>query len=394
MRAVIILLSLYISIGTIAVSDVDCYASSKEISACGRGTIIKDNTARARNIAVQDAMRNAIEMGLGSLLDSQTLVQNDELIRDRIYTQSSGYLREYIIVSEGPVQDGNAYEVCLKAKVQLASIENDLRALGVLRNRIGDLRFMSLYVPRRDSSLPGNSAAVAAAREAVNETFIAKGFRVLEEDLSRAVQIDIERPSGVSNLRSISSRAFKSAADLLLVLDVGAVRRTELSNQRFAEFSFDVRLQAVAPQTADIISSSGDYVQVRTLRAALDEAVQNPMAEEQVKQLATQVAGTVLSDTVSYFGRQVHEGSRYSCLFTNFDQNERFTIVEVIENLTGFKGMDVRNESFKAFEVDIRFLGKKIEFQRELNEALTQKGIHGKFPETSGNTLRLIKSGK
>jgi len=78
-------------------------------------------------------------------------------------------------------------------------------------------------------------------------------------------------------------------------------------------------------------------------------------------------------------------------LFKNFDENEIFTIVGLIENLSGFKGKDVRNASFKEFEIDVNYLGKKFDFQRKLYEVLRQNGIYANFQKSNGNTLCLIK---
>ena len=49
--------------------------------------------------------------------------------------------------------------------------------------------------------------------------------------------------------------------------------------------------------------------------------------------------------------------------------------------------MDVRNQRFKTFEVDVQYLGKRFDFQRALYEALIQHGIHVRFQEGVGNTL-------
>lgn len=384
---------LYVAMGLVVISYASvCCAALKMIDACGTASIVNGNISRARTMALQNAQRNAVEMGLGTVIDSQTMVQNDQLIRDRIYSQSSGYVKNYSILSEGHTRVGNTYEVCLRAKVQLANIKDDLRALGILRQQIGNRRFITVYVPERRVSLPGSCRVVVAAEQAVNEAFIRKGFLVLDKALVRDVQREIGHSGRASlSLDAISALALKKAADLLLVLDVGSVKRTELTNEYFAEVSFDVSLQVVAPATAEIIASRNDYTNVRTARRAIDNVNENLISETEIRQLASNVAESVLGDTVAYFGRQVQGGTRYSCLFKNFDENEIFTIVGLIENLSGFKGKDVRNANFKDFEIDVNYLGKKFDFQRKLYEVLRQNGIYANFQKSNGNTLYLIK---
>ena len=384
---------LYVAMGLVVISYASvCRAALKMVDACGIASIVNGNISRARTMALQNAQRNAVEMGLGTVIDSQTMVQNDQLIRDRIYSQSSGYVKNYSILSEGHTPIGNTYEVCLRAKVQLANIKDDLRALGILRQQVGNRRFIIVYVPRRHVSLPGSCRAVVAAEQAVNEAFIRKGFLVLDKDLVRDVQREIGRSGRASlSLDAITALALKKAADLLLVLDVGSAKRTELTNEYFAEVSFDVSLEVVALATAEIIASLNDHTNVRTARRAIDDVNENPISETKIRQLASNVAESVLGDTVAYFGKQVYGGTRYSCLFKNFDENEIFTIVGLIENLSGFKGKYVRNASFKDFEIDVNYLGKKFDFQRKLYEVLRQNGIYANFQKSNGNTLCLIK---
>ena len=384
---------LYVAMGLIVISYASvCCAALKMVDACGTASIVNENISRARTMALQNAQRNAVEMGLGTVIDSQTMVQNDQLIRDRIYSQSSGYVKNYTILSEGHTHTGNTYEVCIRAKVQLANIKDDLRALGMLRQQIGNRRFITVYVPGRRISLPGSCRAVVAAEQAVNKAFIRKGFLVLDKALVRDVQREIGHSGRASlSMDAISAMVLKKAADLLLVLDVGSVKRTELTNEYFAEVSFDVSLQVVAPATAEIIASRKDCKNVRTARRTIDDVNESLISETEIRQLASNVAESVLGGTVAYFGRQVQSGTRYSCLFKNFDENEIFTIVGLIENLSGFKGKDVRNASFKDFEIDVNYLGKKFDFQRELYEVLRQNGIYANFQKSNGNTLCLIK---
>ena len=51
----------------------------------GVGAIIDGNRARARDIAVQDALRKAVEQAMGIYVNAETIVQNAVLIRDNIY---------------------------------------------------------------------------------------------------------------------------------------------------------------------------------------------------------------------------------------------------------------------------------------------------------------------
>ena len=45
-------------------------------------------------------LENAVEQAVGTMVDSTTLVKNNMLINDEIYTQSRGYITNYTILSK------------------------------------------------------------------------------------------------------------------------------------------------------------------------------------------------------------------------------------------------------------------------------------------------------
>ncbi len=63
-------------------------------------TILAEGQGPTREAALYAAMRQAVERVVGTLIDSQTLVQNNMLLKDEIYAKSRGYIRDYTIVKE------------------------------------------------------------------------------------------------------------------------------------------------------------------------------------------------------------------------------------------------------------------------------------------------------
>jgi len=368
------------------------YAISNAVIASGTAPIISGNTSRARIQAIAHAQRNAVEKGIGTLIDSQTVVQNALLIQDKIYSQASGYITDYSIISEGPTPDGTTYEVCIQAQVQVANIKDDLRALGILRQQIGNPRFIAVYIPETDSSAYRHSRVVKAAERAINEVFVNKGFVVLDRMFINHVYHEIEWPGHI-DIDDLSALALKYRADLLLVYDVVAAKKVGGTSKYFGGISLDLALRAVAPATRDIIASKQGDTYVRTPKTTTGSYYENTMAAKAVTKLAKRVSEALVGDTVAYFERQIHGGTRYECWFRNFDQKEIFTIVEIIENMAGFKDKNIRNQSPKDFQVDVNYQGKKFDFQRELYSGLKNQGIEIEFQQAEGNRFLVFKAG-
>lgn len=94
----------------------------------------------ARDHAIDDALRKAVEQGVGAYINSETQVNNFQLISDEIYSRTRGYVSSYRIINEE--QDGDLYRVVIRAVVNTDGIENDLAAIGILLGEQGRPRIM------------------------------------------------------------------------------------------------------------------------------------------------------------------------------------------------------------------------------------------------------------
>lgn len=97
----------------------------------GTGLIINDDVASARNNAISDALRHAVEQAVATLIPGQSLEKKSQAIRDRIYARSDQYIRDYRINNEKQVQ--KFYVVNVRSAVFIDSIRDDLQTLGLLK---------------------------------------------------------------------------------------------------------------------------------------------------------------------------------------------------------------------------------------------------------------------
>ncbi len=346
-----------------------------------------------RKSAIADAQRAAVEQGIGALIDSKTRVANFEVLQDRIYSRASGYVTNYNILSEGKSPDGSIYTVTMRADVQTASIKNDLKAIGILMAQIGNPRFMAIYIPETRSSMHRDSRVVRAAEQAINGVFARKGFIVLDKMFVNDVYSEIEQAGRIDvDMDDLSALALKYKADLLLVYDVHAASKTGGSSRYFGGVIVEIALRAVAPATADLIAQKSGDLYVKTIKAA-GNYYENMQAAKASDKLGKAIADALIEDTLSYFERAVHAGTRFDVWFRNFSEQETYVIVDVIEGMTAFKDKHVRNESPGNFQLDVNYQGRKFDFKRELYRGLQNQGILFDTQQAKGNRFLLFKKG-
>ena len=113
------------------------------IESQGVAAIVQGNLDISRDKAVEDALRNAVEQATGSLIENETLVENYQLLSDKIYSQSRGYVQSYEVLDEKA--EAGLYRVTIQANVASGELKNDLRALNILMRQVRKPRVMVLF---------------------------------------------------------------------------------------------------------------------------------------------------------------------------------------------------------------------------------------------------------
>jgi hypothetical protein len=131
------------------------------------------DTAAARDAALADAQRRAVEQGVGLYLRADALVANLALVRDEIYRNAQGYVQSYCILDEGVTPDRLGYRVHIEAQVRTLALDGDLRGVAERLRLAG--------APRVHIALTG-SAYARTARDLLADHLLQQGFAVLGGD--------------------------------------------------------------------------------------------------------------------------------------------------------------------------------------------------------------------
>ncbi len=140
-------------------------AAAKNVTVTGTGLTATD--------AENDALRAAVENTLGVLVDAETLVQNNMLISDQIYTQSRGFVNEYHVVNREEV--GGVWRVTINATVDdqpNSKLMNELTRLGIINVQLRNPK-IAVYVPEQhlNYALGGAGGETAIVKALLNAGF-------------------------------------------------------------------------------------------------------------------------------------------------------------------------------------------------------------------------------
>ncbi|MFN6944739.1 MAG: hypothetical protein ACK4ND_07305 [Cytophagaceae bacterium] len=212
-----------------------CFAQngeSTEVNAKGIGV--------KRDDALQDALRGAVSQAAGVALSSETSVENFEVLRDAIITNTKGYIESYTVVKEGLVA-GN-YEVNIRAKVSLKPMKADFN---LLTNAIGGVRFLVMYDPAgvKAEDLELYDFAV----ERVNSYLSSKRYRYIDKRRFDALKNEamnmMEDDIGAGNISYVQQLGIMADAQFIIqVSGINITSRSEAFDTRTSsKVSIEVR---------------------------------------------------------------------------------------------------------------------------------------------------------
>ena len=242
----------------------------------------------ARDHAIDDALRKAVEQGVGTYIDSETQVNNFQLISDNIYSKTSGYVSSYRIIDEG--ESNGLYRVVVRAIVKTDNIESDLAAIGILLGEQGRPRVMVIVKELGSMSELSNTGTLMSSmmfETMILDNFREQGFPVVDAATVAGI---IER----DQLKMILEGDDETAT--LLGLEAGA----EIVISGTALHTEESRVIAGSPRNIHEFQVSSRAINTRTgsLMAGSALTVSLPFSESQARTQAADSTSNYLSSAI------------------------------------------------------------------------------------------------
>jgi hypothetical protein len=239
-------------------------APAMEVTAKGYGTIYGNDKAAARDRALEDAQRKAVEQAMGTMISSESITQNYQLIDDRILSLSSGYIKSYSIVSESTA--GGELEIEIAAKVGMEKLSDSLQTIKSLIRRMDKPKIMVLIAEQSireeeqtDADKDSGSVVLSAtnlgiAENALIEYFRAKGFEFVDRQ-ALAGRIEVADPLTLVNDKE-RIRKIAHLTDAQVVIFGQAQSRTGGKVSGIYSGQANISLRALKTDTGEIIAAS------------------------------------------------------------------------------------------------------------------------------------------
>ncbi len=236
------------------------------VSAEGMAAIRNNDKAMARDSAIEDALRKAVEQAVGTMVSSETRVENYQLLSDKIYTKTQGYIQNYRIISEASVEP--IYKVTVQATVAMGDLKNDLSAIDLILARKHKPRVIFLIAEQNIGHEQyrywwGNHASetdLSVTETVLVEKFREKGFNVVDH-AAKAGNMSVSKDYRVMNLNDNTAVSLGNQydADVVIVGKALAKYVGNVMNSSMKSCQANVTARAIRTDTGAFIASTSSH---------------------------------------------------------------------------------------------------------------------------------------
>lgn len=357
-----------------------------QVEAEGMAAVLNNNVAGARKQAILNAQRNAVEQGVGTLVDSRTVVKNMDLIRDEILTSSQGFVAKYVVLSEGVTPDRANFKVRIKATVSDKLLKDRLAALRILHQKMGNKRIMVIYQSNNKNALERNHGANRAALQTIRQELNKAGFRLFNESATKKVYSQIERATRTDRpVEDLIAMALDQRADLLVRFENIAGKRGAKGGMFSAAFS-TIRLSVfdtnTGRQVADAQTEAKQLLQAKAGAYDWEKALSDASSKA-----SRQASNEAINNIANYYKQVDSQGFNYLVVFRNFDDDEKDVILDFMENTRGFKDLSELKNTRDYMEIELFSDQNTSRLRRMIRSGLKEKGIQLQVQSTSRNRI-------
>ncbi len=358
-------------------------SESTKVQSLGQAAIYGTDVAMARDKALEDAMRKAVEQAVGAMVSSETVTENFELISDKIFSKSRGYVRKYKVLSEGKEEGAGIYQVKIEAVVASGNLNNDLQGVLAVLKAKNMPRVLIMVAEQNIGQANGGMVftQLNAVENAFMDSWTPKGFKFVDRQALQGKLSTGPAVSNDANAAQVKELSDMTGAELVVIgqavaNDVGPIMGTQMHSVRA-----NISVRAINPDNGNVVASS---IQTQAV-GHIDPTTGGTQALAKVAQKA---ADDLLKKVMAVWESEVAGPSQVKLTVKNVSKS-RFlrAFSEVLRNQV--RGVaDVRQRSYKSkvaeLEVDIKGSAQ------DLAEELEDKKFPGfavEIDEVTANTV-------
>lgn len=323
------------------------------VEVTGVSVINNGNLGLAKDEALKDAKRVAVQEVLGSVVSARTDVKNLQLVQSSVTSKSEGLIETFSILNSAAVSTVE-YQVKIKAKVSMVLINKAIEEVVASQ---GKPRMMVLL----DESFNGRADGNKIAQTEIEMQFIAQGFPFV--DRSTVEKIVASNRRKIASAMSGDNSAARSigvdaGAEIILVGTSRVKEAGKIADSQLISMQADVNVRVIDINTGKILTAGQDHGAYPHINAESG-------AVSAVKKAVTPLREKLVSDIVRLW--DINRGNTIALLVTGLDYEKLMVLRgELVEKVRGVKAVNPKGSAGKAAKLEIEFEGSSFDLADRL----------------------------
>ncbi len=360
---------------------------TKTVTADGVAAVQQGAVDIARDAAIEDAQKKAVEQAIGVFIDSQTQVENFQLISDNILAQTKGYIKRYNLVDERV--DGALLRVRITAEVALGKLSDDLSAIGILMARMHKPRTMILIAEQNIGSElrawwaepRGQETDIGVVENSFMDKFTEKGFEFIDHQVA-AKEIKVTSAYRTPYLSAAQAKTLGNQADAEVVIIGKAVAKF------YADIGGGMKSVQADLSTRAVRTDTGQVIATATTHGAAVHIAETTAGIEAMRKAANQAAEEMLTKILAVYSRETGGTRPVTITITGLTKAQLVKFKDALRNqVRGIK--DLHERSFNGATAKISVDSKSS--AQILSDELTMKDFGTFSVEVTGSTANSLE---
>ena len=340
--------------------------------------VIVQGTGVSRANALANAFRQAVEETAGVFIETRTVVEYGELIKDEIVSHARGYVSHYLIINEKEEPDG-IYFIEIDATVDSGLINQHVEDLEILMSMAGHPKVVIFGIDDDMQSISTIIDEFAPLTKTVVDVFHEKfRFDVMDWETLLAKHPEV---SGKLDKKAAVLFARQAGAELAVMIKLNAKPKKE-------DIEGELILESVRLSDAFFLGKKEAYFKTSHLPEKENDRIKLTINE--AKENVFGISVTLARKMVEGLQREVEarKGLRYSIRFIDFPKGnaERFFKEKVI-SLSGHVQNKVEKGTDNQFIASYWSLLSNDDLFELIKKALDEEGCNYKS-KLEGRSLK------
>ncbi len=295
-------------------------AAEKKVTVEGFGAVVNGNVELAKKEATEDALRRALEMVMGAAVSAETVVENYQLVSDKIISKVNGYVKGYKVLDSKENQ--GVVTVKVEATIKESDLKNDLELLQTTLERMNYPKVVIMIAEQNvgmtvfsywwgGSKVQSVQTDIGSAEQTLTSALLEKNFRIVDRN-SLASGAQVKPAFQVVDISNQDILEMTKTLDADIVIAGKAMARSvgNIAGSQMISNQANVTMRAINLKDGKVLGSAAG----QAAQPHIDPVTGGTMA---IDKAAKDASKKLVSDIVRSWTQSLNNGEEYTLVVNN-----------------------------------------------------------------------------